>query len=497
MIIKDMVMDEQAGTGSDKREHPFFIVDNVVLELGLKAVELALYVAILRYVNHKTNIAFPSAETLAKAAGMKRATVLRTIPKLEEKGLIKVIRSSGRANHYLVLDPREAQTSDSKLLVSNSEVRTSDSKSPVPEDEPVTLSDGCSDSKLLGSDSKSQVPVTLSHPNKKDSNKTNQPDDPNQTSSTNESDPSPDPPSLGGAPVDDEKRLVQVEAEKLGLTQDWREQLLSLETDQAIGLMLHARRKGRNPAGLLITMLRVEQPPPEDMLALVPLALEMETLDVKELEAERRRRDYRALQDKARQIAEARQTKEEHVKSTPEQGGEGLDERLGGGGLSWRNIWQAEMGQLALMLNKSTFAAIRKTELVEVAGDVLKLRAPSALAQQQLERLRETIEQQLERMTGIPVKIQVNGVTHGTATHGTDPDADGNATPDRPLPADAPLRTDDAGCDGERAGHQLDERGELHDEQATPGGVGALVARPTGANAVAECVPHAGRGAGG
>ncbi len=303
----------------------------------------------------------------------------------------------------------------------------------------------------------------------------------------------------GGAadstPVDDEKRFVQVEAEKLGLTHDWCERLLAMDVPHAVGLMLHARRKGHNPAGLLITMLRVEQPPPEDMLALVPLALEMKTLDVEELESKRRRRDYRALQDKVRQIAESRQAKEERVEGAPEQGGEGLDERPGGGGLSWRNIWQAEMGQLSLMLNKSTFAAIRKIELVGVEGDVLKLRAPSALAQQQLERLRETIERQLERMTGIPVRIQVNGVTHGKSTHGTDPDAVGNVAPDRPLPADAPLRADDAGRDGERAGHQLDERGELHDEQTTPGGADQLGTGPEREEAGAECVPHAGGGA--
>jgi len=291
-----------------------------------------------------------------------------------------------------------------------------------------------------------------------------------QSSSSNESDNRDKSAVPDSPPVDDEKQFVRVEAEKLGLTQDWRERLLTLETNQAIGLMLHARRKGHNPAGLLITLLRVEQPPPEDMLALVPLALEMRTLDVKALEAERRRREYESLQSQARQIAETRQTQEERVKSTPEQGGEGLDERPGGGGLSWRNIWQAEMGQLSLMLNKSTFAAIRTVELAGVEGDVLKLRAPSALAQQQLGRLRETIEQQLEQMTGIPVRIQVNGVTHGKSTHGTDPDAAGNVAPDRSLPADAPLRADDAGRDGERAGHQLDERGELHDEQTAPSG---------------------------
>jgi len=294
-------------------------------------------------------------------------------------------------------------------------------------------------------------------------------------------------------PVDDDARqVVRQEVDKLGLSANWRDALLAMEPTRALALILHARDRGTNPAGLLVTMLQNEQPPPAGALQVAQLALQVGTTDDKAL----RRHELERLAREAQAIAVQRASRDGPGEGAPEQGGESLDERPGGGNLSWRDIWQAEMGQLALMLNASTFAAIRKIELVGIEGDVLKLRAPSALAQQQLERLRETIEQQLEQMTGIPVRIQVNGVTHGKSTHGTDPDAAGNVAPDRPLPADAPLRAVNAGCDGERTGHQLDERGELHDEQTTPSGVGAVGAGYAREDAGAERLPHAGRGAG-
>lgn len=101
--------------GSDKRKHPFIVVDQVVIDdYDLTPYEGWLYVVIIGHVNHKTGVAFPSIATLAKEAKMSRQQVMRCIASLEAKGLIEVERKNKKdslekeVNHYIVLDPNNA-----------------------------------------------------------------------------------------------------------------------------------------------------------------------------------------------------------------------------------------------------------------------------------------------------------------------------------------------------------------------------------------------------
>ncbi len=110
-------------TASDKRHHPFFIIDEIVVEkFELTPYEGWLYAVIVKYANHKDNIAFPSLTTLAKTAKMSERQVVRCLKVLETKRLIAIDRNKrpgkqeSDVNHYRILDPhfqREGGDSES------------------------------------------------------------------------------------------------------------------------------------------------------------------------------------------------------------------------------------------------------------------------------------------------------------------------------------------------------------------------------------------------
>ena len=100
-------------TASDKRRHSFFIIDNSVIDdYDLCPEEGWLYVIIVRFVNHKTGIAFPSLRTLQRLSGMSRHSVIKYLRSLVAKGLIICTQqrrpetNEFTSNHYELVDLR-------------------------------------------------------------------------------------------------------------------------------------------------------------------------------------------------------------------------------------------------------------------------------------------------------------------------------------------------------------------------------------------------------
>lgn len=80
-------------TASDGRTFPFFQVENAVIDnFGalLGPYGLAVYVCIVRHVNHKSGVAFPSMATIAAETGMRRNRVVKAVKDLRDLGLIRV-----------------------------------------------------------------------------------------------------------------------------------------------------------------------------------------------------------------------------------------------------------------------------------------------------------------------------------------------------------------------------------------------------------------------
>ncbi|KJL18493.1 hypothetical protein RN51_03327 [Microbacterium oxydans] len=67
---------------------PNWLIDDADLTLH----EMAVYVVLLRFRDHKTGRCFPGMTTIADCARVSRDTVKRTIPLLEAKGLIRVTK---------------------------------------------------------------------------------------------------------------------------------------------------------------------------------------------------------------------------------------------------------------------------------------------------------------------------------------------------------------------------------------------------------------------
>lgn len=72
---------------------PFTLLPNWVIRDGiLDAYEMAVYLVLLSHRDHKTGTAFPGFDKIKKQSRLSRNTVIRTIPKLEARGLITVTR---------------------------------------------------------------------------------------------------------------------------------------------------------------------------------------------------------------------------------------------------------------------------------------------------------------------------------------------------------------------------------------------------------------------
>ena len=69
---------------------------------GLKPNMQVVYAWLVRHRNRHTGHCFPSFRLLKKECGISRATVVKTLNKLEKEELIKVLRKKG-SNNYLSL----------------------------------------------------------------------------------------------------------------------------------------------------------------------------------------------------------------------------------------------------------------------------------------------------------------------------------------------------------------------------------------------------------
>lgn len=72
---------------------------------GASVTDRAVMLAIAARANHQTGQCNPSADRLRRLLGVSRATVFRSIEKMEAAGLLTRAGAVGRANHYRFLYP--------------------------------------------------------------------------------------------------------------------------------------------------------------------------------------------------------------------------------------------------------------------------------------------------------------------------------------------------------------------------------------------------------
>jgi len=210
----------------------------------------------------------------------------------------------------------------------------------------------------------------------------------------------------GGEQVDDDG-FIRNQATALGLSEENCEKLIALGADQALGLLIMARRRATtNPAGLLLTMLGSEQPPAADDLALVPLALELRTLEPDRLDREQR----------------ARRLKQAMVGENVESAADGtqpvgLDEKPGGT-LTVREIWQATLGQLQLQLNRDTFSQLKRAQPARFEAGVLTVRSQQPHTELTIVRLQEMLDRVVSRVAGVDIHVRCENEKKPTAHEG-------------------------------------------------------------------------------
>ncbi len=94
-----------------KREFPFYIVDNAVLDIygpKIGPYGIAVYSALARYADREQTC-YPSLKSIASKTGISRRTVIGTLQKLVGLGLIEVERrhspKGDRASNLYILLP--------------------------------------------------------------------------------------------------------------------------------------------------------------------------------------------------------------------------------------------------------------------------------------------------------------------------------------------------------------------------------------------------------
>lgn len=108
-------------TITDKREKfPYVTIKHALIDACiLDSFEMALYVALSRYVNYQTGLAFPSHSRLQKMLQCGKNRLLKSISGLEEKGLLEVHRTAGEVNHYDLLDYQPVPVANGVVPVAN------------------------------------------------------------------------------------------------------------------------------------------------------------------------------------------------------------------------------------------------------------------------------------------------------------------------------------------------------------------------------------------
>lgn len=80
------------------------IFNGIIDNENLTTHEKMLAIVIFRFINHKTNTAFPSVETLMKLAGIgNKQTFYKAKKGLESKGILKSITIKGKGCQYTLV----------------------------------------------------------------------------------------------------------------------------------------------------------------------------------------------------------------------------------------------------------------------------------------------------------------------------------------------------------------------------------------------------------
>jgi hypothetical protein len=108
-----------AGVAASPARTPFYMIANAIIdEVRLNPYELSLYNALVRHVNYKTGVAYPSLKRLADLTQMARPTVVKYLKALEHKGLIRITRGFKKGtkeravNCYQILAPSPYHDAD-------------------------------------------------------------------------------------------------------------------------------------------------------------------------------------------------------------------------------------------------------------------------------------------------------------------------------------------------------------------------------------------------
>lgn len=276
------------GSLIDKREHPFFIVDNRVLDVGLPAVALATYMAVARYSNRKGE-AWPGLELLSEKAGVCTRTVMRSLDLLVERGLLRIDKQPGRPNVYMLLDPPNP---DTESVVSA---------------EPVTVSHPTRDCESPHPCHRVTTPVTQSHPIKnQEQESSNQTQEQHSSSSDTES---PQAREVGGADDDENKTLHPVVEQALSEIGLVNSDLAELPPDELLALVWAAKERAKsNPGGLLLAMLAGGQKPEPDSVALARVALEHGVTTPEAARREQRKAELTQFAQETEEILAARKS---------------------------------------------------------------------------------------------------------------------------------------------------------------------------------------------
>ena len=85
-------------------------------EQGLTTLDPYIYACIKKYMNSKTQQAFPSNSTLQHVSGLGNKTIIQSIKRLEKAGYISITREFGKSNVYTFNDYKKFEICSYDLL---------------------------------------------------------------------------------------------------------------------------------------------------------------------------------------------------------------------------------------------------------------------------------------------------------------------------------------------------------------------------------------------
>ncbi|MBI5959073.1 MAG: hypothetical protein HY866_10085 [Chloroflexi bacterium] len=253
-------------------------------------------------------------------------------------------------------------------------------------------------------------------------------------STTESIDSASPPPVVVAADVE----MIKSEVQKLHLTPQRQADLLAKGATYALAVAWAAQGPGiKNPGGLAMTLLKGDGPP-EQLIQVATVALELGITDRQKAEDQLNRRAFAEMEASRREsadelteppelLAESKNDMVSHLPVSSEtsgqsadQAGNGLDYKPGGGPFSMRDIWQIVDGSLSLQLNKSTYELwVRGTRAVSFTDGVLTLRARSGMARDELaRRFDHSIKLQIGKLTQEEVRLCYIADTPGAIPRG-------------------------------------------------------------------------------